>query len=526
MVTNVVYVPLDERPCNNSYPQEMARLTDMQIKAPPKHLLGSKKNPANRELLRDWILESILDAQYLVVSLDMLVYGGIVPSRVHHRTFAECMQQLDLLRQIKRRNPNLKVYAFNLIMRVPNNKTSEEEPDYYATHGPQIYRYSWLKDKYETTGLDEAEEHEYKNVTEALPMEVLNDYLGRRRVNSRVNLQALDLVADGTIDYLNIPLDDNSEYGFSAAEQRTLTKHIVTREIYDRVMIYPGADELGFSQLARVFAESKQRAPRIYIHYSSTMGPFMRPKYEDRTLNESIRSQIVTSGARMAVSPECADAVLMVHSPATEQGQMAEQVPFEERHRSYASEINYHEFTAAIQSYLDSGYPVAIADVAVCNGSDHVLMSILSRKGLLPSISAYAGWNTAGNTLGTVVAIQTIKSILLQEGSPEGSSAHLDRIYVRRLIEDWGYQSIVRNDLKRKELPSVGATYYDFKGNDRYLEKRATQRLTEFAEHYLPQLNRAYRPTKVTFPWNRLFEVEFDVVETHDVSNSDERRVV
>ncbi|MGO4374291.1 DUF4127 family protein [Paenibacillus sp. MCAF20] len=145
-MSKVVYVPLDERPCNAKFPIMVAAITDLKLSSPPRTLLGNKKQPADVEGIRHWLLEETSDADYLIVSADLLVYGGIVPSRLHQLPLAECAARLSFLRDLKRSNPALRIYAFNLIMRAPAYNSSDEEPDYYEQHGYSLFRYGWLSD--------------------------------------------------------------------------------------------------------------------------------------------------------------------------------------------------------------------------------------------------------------------------------------------------------------------------------------------------------------------------------------------
>lgn len=79
-------IPLDERPCNYQYPQMIAQ-TNHQIEliVPPQSLLGNKKESAPLEKLDRFIYEHIHQVDNMVLSIDMLVYGGLIPSRLHNK---------------------------------------------------------------------------------------------------------------------------------------------------------------------------------------------------------------------------------------------------------------------------------------------------------------------------------------------------------------------------------------------------------------------------------------------------------
>ena len=144
----ILLLPLDERPCNFLYPALMVeKCTDVQLLLPPKELMGSKKRPAPFLLLAQWLEKNFSCCDYAVISIDMLVYGGIVPSRLHHQTTRECLDRLHLLADLRARYPQVKLFAFSLIMRAPCYNSADEEPDYYAEHGSSLFRVGVLRDK-------------------------------------------------------------------------------------------------------------------------------------------------------------------------------------------------------------------------------------------------------------------------------------------------------------------------------------------------------------------------------------------
>ncbi|WP_149800319.1 DUF4127 family protein, partial [Listeria monocytogenes] len=84
---NILYVPLDERPCNAIYPEQTAAVNQtMNVLSVPQALLGNKKKPANIYGIRSFIKKNIVNCSYAIISTEMLLYGGLLPSRLHHLT--------------------------------------------------------------------------------------------------------------------------------------------------------------------------------------------------------------------------------------------------------------------------------------------------------------------------------------------------------------------------------------------------------------------------------------------------------
>lgn len=133
-MNKVVYLPLDERPCNYKFPS-LFLTNDLEIVNPPIEILGNKKIPGDVNKIANWLKKEASDAKYLVVSLDMLIYGGIVPSRLHHDSYDTLIERLEVIKEIKKINPQLIIYAFELIMRCPQYSSGDEEPLYYEDYG-------------------------------------------------------------------------------------------------------------------------------------------------------------------------------------------------------------------------------------------------------------------------------------------------------------------------------------------------------------------------------------------------------
>ena len=179
--------------------------------------LGQKKTPASFEEIRGFLLENIQKANAAVISVDTLLYGGLIPSRLHRLSEETVHERLMLLKTLRELNPDIKLYAFQCIMRCPKYSSSDEEPDYYEDFGKEIHHIGRLT-HLEKLGMGEAEE--LAALKEKVDPAALKDYLGRREFNGNFNIRTLELVEDGTIDFLVIPQDDSAKYGYTAMDQQ------------------------------------------------------------------------------------------------------------------------------------------------------------------------------------------------------------------------------------------------------------------------------------------------------------------
>src|SRR5699024_4373784 len=116
----IAYLPIDERPCNVDMVQRIAdSSSDIELVTPGLQLLGKKKAPADTKKLWEWIQSEVPNVDALIISMDMLLYGGLLPSRLHHMTYEQGEVWMDRLRKLRAEHPYVPIYASNVIMRTP-----------------------------------------------------------------------------------------------------------------------------------------------------------------------------------------------------------------------------------------------------------------------------------------------------------------------------------------------------------------------------------------------------------------------
>ena len=308
----IVFLPLDERPCNADFPKMLFHVPEIRLVQPS--VLGDKKQPADLEDICAFLQRECADADGLVLSMDMLLYGGLLPSRLHHFSRDEVRARFELIGRLREKFPDLKIFAFQTIMRCPKNSSAEEEPDYYGEYGHEIWQLGQLRHKQQ---LDLPQQEQLDDVQAKIPAACLEDYLARRRFNLEFVLDALELAAAGILDVLVIPQDDSSPYGFTAMDQQHVRDRIAQRSLQTKVLLYPGADELGCTLLTRMVLALEGRRPYVYVAYSSEKAPLVTPLYEDRPVGETIKYQLLAAGCRQAVCRREADFVReRMRSPA------------------------------------------------------------------------------------------------------------------------------------------------------------------------------------------------------------------
>lgn len=491
----LVYLPLDERPCNARFVPMLYNGENLRVVTP--EVLGEKKTPASSEALATFLTNECRDADGLVLSMDMLLYGGLIPSRIHQLTAQEAAARMELVRSLKKANPKLVIYAFQCIMRCPQYSSSDEEPDYYEHFGREIFLLGEAEHR-QSLGLPCNPPGELRA---KIPADVLKDYLDRRAFNRKRNLEALDLVEDGTIDFLIFPQDDSAPYGFTAIDQKVVRTAITERKLWLKVYMYPGADELGLTLSTRIALHFAGQRPGVYIHYASSTAPSMIPLYEDRSVGESIKYQLLAAGMKIVSSAAEADIVLALNAPA---GAMRESSAQPVTSREYTVERTLIAFVLYVQDLIEAGKIVSIADIAYANGADQELVALLDAMGILSSLQGYAGWNTSSNTLGTSIAMGA--HALLEGLTPEHRS-----FMALRLVEDAGYCGCVRGDVDKNDLPQRGLNWFDAGGARGEISELVHEKLKAYVNEKLPSVAKHIVIDDVWMPWKRMFEVGLTV---------------
>jgi len=494
-------IPLDERPCNYVFPQMIASSQQqISLKVPPKSLLGNKKQAAHTEKIAMFLKENIQNTDNLVLSIDMILYGGLIPSRLHSLTKEEALKRLQIIKELKELNPKLKIYAFHCIMRAPSYNSSEEEPDYYEDYGYALFRRKYLLDYQKRHGLLIEEEKELQDIN--IPQDIIDDYENRRDFNTMMNLEVVEYLEKGYIDFLVIPQDDSSPYGYTAISQKTVVDAVKSKHLNQKVMIYPGADEVALSLLTRAYHEYMSIEPKVYPFYASVLGPTIVPKYEDRPMYESLKSHIRVCKAKIVDSVQEADLILAINAP----GKVMQESFVDENDldMSYTSYRCLLDFVYRIQDYINEGYKVALCDSAFSNGGDFELVQYLDELHILGQLVSYAGWNTNCNTLGTTLSQAFIGQVPCIKN------------LCYRIIEDVFYQTLIRKEVVENDLVELGLSYYDFKDQQYIVEQRIQNKLQIYFNSL--NLSQDYQVIVKTIymPWQRMFEIGMEIEVTNN----------
>ncbi|MBV9850895.1 MAG: DUF4127 family protein [Armatimonadetes bacterium] len=512
MTLTLALVPLDERPVNTRYPQMLGAIGGPDVLLPPEEIRGRQRVPADLPAVADWLREAARRSAAALVSTDYLGYGNLISARISDDSAADALARLRLLADI---NADCPVHAFSLITRVSNADDNVEEPLYWARWGATFYRYSQMTSRAASVEATNEELSALRALEQSLPADLKADWLARRLRNHTVNLGLLDMAARDHLSTLLLTSDDTAPYGFPSAERRDLGRwpHLIGPALADRVMMHPGADEVGSALVARLINQHSGAAPRVWIEYAIPDDEELVAPYEDRPIRETVQGQIGACGCVLADAPESSDFLLGVVTPSPRRTDYRPQYQDEDRATRTS---DYAQFLTRLAGWQAQGRPVALADVAYPNGSDPLLMEMLlsDKCPLRPAaLCAYGAWNTAGNTLGVVVAQA---ACALHMGDDPQRAAAQRLFLAHRFLEDWGYQAMVRREARADAESHWGRRDPDPEDSDEqahvrgFIERRLAEVLTVLQRHDIGA-GLSLAPGSVRLPWRRTFEADFDL---------------
>lgn len=454
----IALIPIDNRPVCYQLPQQIINLTDeYKLILPDKKLLGSLVKNADINGLFDWI-ESIKNIDMIIISLDTIAYGGLIPSRRSNESLGNIKARILKLKEILEEK-HIKIFAFSSIMRISNNNVNEEEKEYWNIYGTKIFQYSYNLHKEEKTGQSYA--------TTDIPVNVLNDYLKTRKRNFEMNKFYIELKKNGFFDTLVFSKDDCAEFGLNVKEAEELKKLSCGIE---GIFVKTGADEIPITLLSRAINKDKNiKIAPVYLNPESIN---KISKYEDISVKNSVESQIELSGGIVSNEEDC-DLRLIVNNFSKEQGELV-------------MDVDVPLFSGSLNIPKT---PYFIADILNANGSDNNFVNELLKIEDLKDFYGYAAWNTTGNTLGSAIAA----ALCLYNAKTKKKEA-FNILQLTRFLDDWAYQANIRGKIRNN--------------NNNLTSDIVKEYIKPFEDILIKKFPVKDIDLEYSFPWNRFFEIE------------------
>lgn len=382
----ICFIPIDNRPVCYNLAKDIAAIDEnIEFFIPPREFLGDLTRSAGVNEIIEWI-ENIPECDAMVISLDTIAYGGLIPSRRSTDSLEDIKSRLKRLKPLLK---NKKVYAFSSIMRISNNNYNEEEKEYWKDWGKKIFEYS------------------YSGVNDGIPQAILDDYLATRKRNFEINKTYLNW----GLNTLIFSKDDCAPKGFNVDEARELERLGAKTKT--------GADEIPLTLLARAI----EKEIKVFLEFTEPDYKDCISNYEDVSIEKSVQGQLELGGFTQVQTREEADVILIVNNFIEKQGE-------------YVMGWTTQPFR---KTFTPPDKPYAVADVRYANGADNDFVEQLLTQIDLNNFYGYAGWNTSANTVGSLLA-----GVKVRWNAGKYNEAAFKRLQMIRFLDDWAYQANVR----------------------------------------------------------------------------------
>jgi hypothetical protein len=422
-VQTVALLPLDDRPVCTQMPEMLGSIAGIRVLLPPAQYLGRFTKAGDCAKLAEWLKTAAGQADGLIVSTDMLCYGGLVASRDDSVPESTALARLRILDAIHAARPDLPILAFGSITRTAATATRSS-----ASWRMALAYYLMYKDRAAATGSKSAARLARIFLRQVPKGEVARHERTRRR-NSDVLLAVVNALKSGTVSFVIVGQDDAEPYGPHRVERERLRKALDRAGFAGRAIVCGGIDQVACPLLARFLLRAANLRPRIFIDWAGQAGRSFVPRNEGQSVDRAMQAQIYGAGARPAASPADADILLFTNT----------------RKRSAAE---FGEFRSRLTAAVEEGKLVAVADLnqTTAGEGDVMLLRYLLESRLCGRLAGYAGWNTVSNALGTAVSQATMYWLARRnEAAPTRDRELSHREFIlQRFACDYGYQNYIR----------------------------------------------------------------------------------
>jgi hypothetical protein len=536
----VALLPQDDRPVFTRALRVLARLVDYDVIMPPAEMIGRFDSSGDPEGLIHWLTSVAPDVDAVLVSVDMLAYGGHVASRQPQTRLDTALQRLECLAEVRRRNPDAAFLAFATL----------PAPEGMPLVGRDVGESRALALR--IGGQGRLTDEEGEEASADVRARVSPDYWGRyremRRRNLAVNLRAVELAGDRVIDFLLVGHESDAPEGPHVAEAEDILSQVATQGLSDSVLVVDGLTQ-GFAVLlVRFIHTHMQISPALAPVYSRAPGLAGVPAAAQMSVSDTVRAQIVAVGGAEVEDPGDADICVYVNTPAhVPADSFRSGTPaFHERKHAL------HGFAIELSGWVAGERLAALADCAFPAAADEALMQALHEvKVDLTRLGGFAARESVGATVGTALAHVCLRRIGLQDKGAfdlasvlgdlrpmrflelldsliDSERAHIGMLF-GRFVEDYLYQTRLKRRAARYLADLIADSPVSLteiaNSAEEYVRSELGRAAGEFyIEHFLGRQAVAIgrgantsslmlcelEETRVELPWRRLAEVHVD----------------
>ena len=422
----LAYVPLDNRPVNVDRVLYEAEAAGFKVVMPEEDLYATRLDgqPLNAnqtqygdsQKLMEWIQAMDPSTDYFVISLDQLLSGGLVNSRVINSTdYADEYKMIDQIIELAKNNH---VYIIDTVARLATCTVGYK--------GASLDTYNYLR-QYNATPrkLLTEERLTVKNIVDGYRYNENGSLIATKSSYANV-VKDSQLARERKlhlIDYLLSKDDSGGIKYFIGIDDSNSQNTVQTNEINyirnmmgERGFIYSGTDELGMMAVLRLmidFYGSNVNAAAIY--FGNTEGASAGSIYDMETVKENVEEHLKSIGVTMTTPENANLQILVLTLPA----------------KSVMNSKYISAMIDRINSNIAQGIPTIVINSAP-NAYSSNLEYRMVRECEMIMLLAYSSWGTVGNSIGLAMGNGISRYLYLH--SRRSSSNTADIAFLKGLI--------------------------------------------------------------------------------------------
>jgi hypothetical protein len=497
----ILLIPLDDRPAAGQFAQMIGQIAGVTVELPPQELLGRFTQPGDSDRILSWIeSKKPTDFSAVVLSTDMLAYGGLISSRTPEVSFERGLQRMRRFQKWSRVPNRPPIYAFSAVTRLSPTALQSTK-----SWRDALSKLAVIRSRLES-GSNKEDLADLERIKKRIPEREVSRYYLTRARNHALQKELCRMLHAGVFNYLVMGQDDAQPVGPQVSETTKLKKLTTDLKINKFVFFCEGIDQHSNVLVSRALLAAQKWKPSVRVVYSDDGSRTQVGAYETKQIENSLRDQIIASGAKIAERGEAFDYSLYVNAPNPR--------PF-----------YFMRWLKNLDQEIDQGLPVALADIDLGKtgtGNPFLFESVVE-SGRAKKLLSYAGWNTAGNTLGTAIPAANVYLAARQTPlDPMVRELNQQRFLLHRLVNDFEYHRFTRPmayDVRELTEKGPREEVYGpaFDAMNEFVQKDMAERLgTTFQKYF--QGKRFFAGTKqfevtqisdleVGLPWPRAYEV-------------------
>ena len=376
----VLLVPLDSRPPCKDFVIDAAQIANVEVITPENKLLDYFTIPGEPLKLRQWLISNVDGVDAIIISIDQLLYGGLIAAREGNLNDDDIASLEKYLIDLRKNAPNTPIYAFSILPRMQPQQSIDNYQQRRA-----MMAYSRLRGR-AYSGLHVDDESMVEAFNEIKP-ENLDNYISHFEECEKLNKCLINLTQEGTLNRLIIGLDDGEKYSIQNEFVDNLLRIISNNNAADKISLIHGADEISLTLLAEIVNRNITNNLKVCVQYNNSEVPSKVLPYMAIPIKDVINEKISQLNLKIVDNPAEADFTLFVS------------VNDENNIDNKISSAN------RIDNLIESDIKVALVDLSWHFDKNETLLPVLIDRGLsVNSLIAYAGWNTASNSIGTAIS--------------------------------------------------------------------------------------------------------------------------